>query len=517
MKTCLRNTIAGFVVLGNGAWNLQAATYVDVVTNISSYVVQGEPDTWWGSLLNVTNGTTIDSDGALILMGSTNRLPFGSTVRQSNHVGYITPGSLYASNSLIQVNGDFYLGRKTDGLLHLRDTTLRTERDSTGTFSMFIGREAGGSGRLEMVNSRLEWNSNTTVSRIWVGYGTDSFGHFSASNSVIGSYGNEFSKISTFGSSANSPVSHGSAFFSSSTVTVWQCYVGGDPDNGAGNADFVFSDDSLLSISSRSPIAGTVPGFRVGQNGSGAYTSSVTFAHSRLETPADTYVGVSSPRGFGRLRFTDDATAQMKGNLHIGVGLNAKGFLDVFSGSVVSITNAAGTAALVVGVTGFGTLNLDGGTLDVDALFATNAVKSVVSFSSGTLKVNSAKVSTGVPWVIGNGIDSAVLAHRGSAVAQVDGDMTFKDHSVWHVDLDAGVGEVLDVKGQLTFDAGCALSLDTDTPFGKLDERRLALADSVVGRPTLPDAILALRVRTDGFGRKEVLLTPLQETVIVIR
>lgn len=66
------------------------------------------------------------------------------------------------------------------------------------------------------------------------------------------------------------------------------------------------------------------------------------------------------------------------------------------------VTNAAGTAALVVGQGGVGTFKLNGGTLTVDQLFVTNGANSTLTFSAGTLNtLHGARMTNAV--VIGSG------------------------------------------------------------------------------------------------------------------
>lgn len=85
------------------------------------------------------------------------------------------------------------------------------------------------------------------------------------------------------------------------------------------------------------------------------------------------------------------ATWYVTNQYMLGQNASTTGTVTQISGTLV-VTNAGGTASIVIGNTGVGTFNLEGGTVIVDNLFVTNKVNSTFNFDAGTL------ISSGTTW-----------------------------------------------------------------------------------------------------------------------
>lgn len=474
--------------LVGGALGLEAATYSNITTNMGTYLLRGQADTWTGCMMTLTNGMIVESNAVVGMVSCTNTcvLPLNALYRQSNYAGRNWPGAVWARDSLIRVCYENFIGYKANGSMHLTNCTYIAERDpANGNIALQVGSIAGShTGVLELVNSRLFYNSTSSpYSYLWLG--TQCNGRLTAINSSIGSSTYKFGKISSWGGTGTRTTDQVVGWFNASTATVHQFYVGGDPLNGPFNGKFTFTNGSLLSMP-----GGWTPawvGLIVGHSGGTAYTSTVTFASSsRLETVHPTLVGYqSAKRGQGRLTFTDHSTGVMRNDVTLGVETGSSGWLDVLSGSRIDVTNALGTAKLKVGIQGFGRLGIDGGTCKVDNLFVTNGVNSVLAFPAGRLSVKTGLIANNTALTIGNGIGAATFEQWGGGTTVVQGAMRFKANSQWSVAVDASADKVLDVAGELSFDPGVTLALTTTGDYAALDGRVLALANTASSRPNV--------------------------------
>ena len=88
-------------------------------------------------------------------------------------------------------------------------------------------------------------------------------------------------------------------------------------------------------------------------------------------------------------------------NVVIGSLLGASNnVLRIDSGSLI-VKNVLGNGCLVVGQLGQGTLMIDGGTVTVDSLIATNGANSSITFNSGTLTVRAGLIDNNQDFVVG--------------------------------------------------------------------------------------------------------------------
>lgn len=138
-------------------------------------------------------------------------------------------------------------------------------------------------------------------------------------------------------------------------------------------------------------------------------------AHFAISTNADWYVYFNTMNILNANAFVNSGANDLRVHLAYGyswlltnsfvIGQSASQTGSVsFSqtSAPLLVTNAAGTAALVVGQGGVGTFKLAGGTLTVDQLFVTNGANSTLTFSAGTLNtLHGARMANAV--VIGSG------------------------------------------------------------------------------------------------------------------
>ena len=150
-----------------------------------------------------------------------------------------------------------------------------------------------------------------------------------------------------------------------------------------------------------------------------------------------------------------------------------------------------------------GVLDLSGGSLLADRLVATNGTSSVIRFTKGTLAVQlSTQISNSVPFVAGNGVDTAVLALSGGTHRFADG-LVISTNAVFALGGTNALGAA-SIAGNVTLQTGAVLDFDFNA--GTNDWAQIA------GTLTLP-ASATLRVRTlDGSFRSTV--TVLQATTI---
>ncbi len=502
------------------ASTVRSEDFFNITTNMARYVVQERTDTWTQCFMTLANGMLIESNAVVGLISTTNtcHLPVSSSYRQDNEIGRLGSGRLWAVDSRIDVMTKFDVGGEHGaGSMHLTNTTFVAHRDpSDGTFPMRVGNNRGHDAHtsvVELVNSTLTYNfsngRNTSLN-----LGSSGIGRLSLENSSIGSSAVRLGLL-TSGGGFLAP-DQVVASFNASTVTAYRVRVGGDPQLAYSNGRYTFSNGSLLSL----PAGWDAGELLVGYWGKSDYTSTVTVATaSRVESVYPTFVGYKTDRGRGRLTFTDASVGRLNNDVILGYEVRSRGYLDVFSDSQVSVTNALGTASLVVGRAGYGQLSIDGGACMVDNLYLTNGVNSVLDFPSGLLRVKSGLISNDTTLTIGDGVGSAVFEQWGGGTTVVHGAMSFLENSQWRVDADASTEKVLDVAGELFFAPGVELSVATDHAFAALDGRVLAVADEASTRPDVAaEQELRVAVEEAPGGRQALILKHVKKgTVLVVR
>jgi len=123
--------------------------------------------------------------------------------------------------------------------------------------------------------------------------------------------------------------------------------------------------------------------------------------------------GTNAPQGTVNLT---GGTTLLSSNLLVGTSLLSTGQVNV-AGGLLAVTNGAGTGLLDVRN---GTLMVNQGTLVADAVLLTNSLGQL-NLAGGTLQATSMTIANGSPFVVGDGINPAVLELRGGTFAFAGG------------------------------------------------------------------------------------------------
>jgi len=172
----------------------------------------------------------------------------------------------------------------------------------------------------------------------------------------------------------------------------------------------------------------TLPGgLTIGYNGTG--TVWLTGGQLTTTNYSTTYVGYSG--GVGQLTVSNSiwqgysayvgysggsqGTLTAVGGTLTGWGTVTIGYSSGSTGTVwigganVFVTNGTGTARLIVGDSGRGSLMLNNGTLTVDRLLANGGTRSAISFAGGLLNTKATSVTNSQVFIVGNGTNTAEL------------------------------------------------------------------------------------------------------------
>ncbi len=309
-----------------------------------------------GGILFTPNGTTLGGGGSnsvITISGS------GSTWTNNSSliVGYFGPGNqLVITNGGKLVNFAFFtqIGANT-GASNNTVTVTGTNSvwNEVGSFLFYVGAGAGGN-RLLIADG-----GSMTVPIAYVG-------------------ANSFSPNNT------------------ATVTdpgsIWSIFSSFLVGGGAGNQLIVTNGGAVLCGD--------------GYVGSGAAGSNnlvtVTGSNSLWRMTGTLYVGASA--NSNRLEIAG-------GSVRAGsavIGLDGTNSLIRVSGGALFVTNAPGTAPLIVSQSGGpASLIVNGGSVTVDKLIVTNGANSIFTFNAGTINSKSAFVTNAQQFVVGNGASTA--------------------------------------------------------------------------------------------------------------
>ena len=289
---------------------------------------------------------------------------------------------------------------------------------STATFSgvLDVGGGWGATGTAAIASSQV------TITNFPLIVGSYGWGQMTVTNSAMAAK----SIVVGYG-----PGSQGFLNLTTSSVSVLSNMIVGFSSNASGV--FQISDGSL-AVTNQAGTAGLVLGcWGTGsliQNGgslvlnqlamgSGNATSSVVCCYSTNviggvgvgQTTltngslfAQTVVIGSGLGSQGTLMVSGGA-AFISSNITVGIS-NATGVIQLTGGSL-AITNQAGSAQLIIGQSGQGSLIQSGGVLTVDHWLATNSSGSVVTLNAGSFSATSGIVSNGSAFVVGDGVDAA--------------------------------------------------------------------------------------------------------------
>ena len=160
-------------------------------------------------------------------------------------------------------------------------------------------------------------------------------------------------------------------------------------------------------------------GYIGNQAGANNNAVTVTGTGSVWKTSDSLFVGFF---GSGNaLTIDDDGSVTVGGNLTISAESGASNNSVTINSGQLTVTNAAQTGQLVVGLAGAGTVTINGGTVTVDHLIATNGANSAVHFNGGWLNTSGTVISNGAVFTVGNGVSVAVLNTVGGTHSFSDG------------------------------------------------------------------------------------------------
>lgn len=353
-------------------------------------VVTGANSVWTNTGLNFYVGYT----------GAVNSLTVSNGGRVYSYQGYVGYNASSINNSVL-----------VTGTCSLWNSSYKLWVGEAGSGNSLV--IAGGGQVVNSSDGRVggETSSSnnsvcvTDAGSVWRNGGAVIIGYPGANNSLIISNGglvtSDQGYVGFWASSSNNSVlvTGANSTFSNRYGVVFGYYGGGNHmviSNGGhvinGGADYehvgYYSSNNTVLVTGAGSLWDTGRGLDIGY-----YSASSNMVIIDGGTVAATNVFIG-----------DDATAN-------------NNFLRVDSGRLV-VTNAAGGAVLFVSAPGtrfvsdgggMGELILNGGTVIVDSLIATNGANSAVTFNGGTLNTKRTIISNGLAFTIGNGTSLATL------------------------------------------------------------------------------------------------------------
>ena len=231
----------------------------------------------------------------------------------------------------------------------------------------------------------------------WIGYNASANGNFVyvyLVASVWNNSGNLY--VGNFGSGNELEISSGGVVSNNATA-----YIG---SNAGANNNSVFVTEGAL-WKCNAPLY-------VGYGGSGS-----TLAIDDGGRVSDTYGNIGGAPGSESNAATVTGAGAVWNNtagLSVGSSGSSSNTLTIANGGSLFVTNVAGNAALVVSSSaGPNTLSINGGSVTVNALIATNGLNSVVTFPAGTLASGGTSVSNTRLFAVGDGTDAATFQLNG--------------------------------------------------------------------------------------------------------
>lgn len=318
------------------------------------------------------------------------------SMKGTNHNLIVTgPGSLYvggggAASAIIGETGS------SNCVLRVEDGAVLTNEQ------VCIGQPSGGPA---VMNRAIVDNAGLYFTSLYVGNGGLAFGNEMVVTNGGQVFGANPAYIGQSGATNNTlTVCFGSAFRCPAAQTM---YVGGNQPNATGNRLMV--DGGTVTGVSDLQVAGGNAGVR----------NSVVVKNSGMLT----LNGASGARiGVGNNSISNLIEVSSGGVLNangypIAIGAGAAGVSNRLVVGAGGIVTNVGTLA-VGNPGGANSLSIEGGALSVASLLATNA-GNTVAFPAGALNLGGATVSNGLPFTVGDGIQTATLT------AQAGGTNTF--------------------------------------------------------------------------------------------
>ena len=422
-----RIAVIGVIALSLAVATARAQYTADYQTNTISGVTNDWADDYLVGYTNFADVLLIQNSG--VLTNHDGYLGYDSS-SSNNSVLVTGPGSVWsntyalyvgysgAGNSLVISNGGQVVNYYRYGCMGYNFSSSNNSVLVTGAGSVWSASEEldvgySGAGNslvisdgglvVSLLGGHMGYDSSsssnsvlvTGAGSVWSASEELDVGYWGGGNSLVISNGglvvNDIGYVGSWGSSSNSVLVTGPG----SVWTNCEVDVG---YSGAGNS---------LLISNGGQVV----------NGDGwvGYDSSstnnivlVTGPGSVWNNLTTLYVGYGGSSNL--LAITDGSV--LASNLFISYsdpdyGVALTNLVRVDGGSLV-VTNAAGNGSLVVGrAGGEAEFILNGGTVMVDALVATNGANSVVTFNGGLLKSRCTAVTNDAAFAVGNGVSTA--------------------------------------------------------------------------------------------------------------
>ena len=411
------NTFKDVLRVINGGVLSDGAGYVGYAANSSNNlaIVIGTDSIWTNSgFLSVGysgagNSLTISNGGAVF--DSVGQLSGNSSSSSNNMVTVTGAGSAWNNQSDLEV-GVFGAGNT---LTIINGGAVNV---SNGGGISFVGSQSSSSNNVVIVTGTGSvWNSGTSGDLL--------FGYESAGNTLtVTNGGTAFSEIVEIGDGVsgnnNTVTITGAGSVLSNSFGFNSALIVGN--EGVGNRLTIADGGAVVSAS------GIMGEFAVSSNNEVI----VTGAGSVWNNSGTLYVGYAGCSNVLTIAGGSVvASSAFIGYSHPLSGIPSNNVIRVNSGSLF-VTNALGNGALVVSLgggallspaAGKGELILNGGSVTVDSLIATNGLNSVVTMNGGTLTAGSALIDNSQDFIIGSTSSNATYVPLG-------GTHYFNDHFV---------------------------------------------------------------------------------------
>ncbi len=384
----VRNLAGGLVVATNA------------LTNIGS-IGAGVFTTIGGTFLatNTTVGFTVGGVGTLTLAGGTNA--FTGSLRAGFNAGstgtvWLTGGQLITTNAgMVIGNSGFGLMVISNGTVQSGNVTVGSIGGSQGAITMHggvttvngsltAGNSANATGVVWVTDGQLVVTNDlafTSIGNFGVGLLAVSNGTVLLANEVVGNLAGSQGALTLAGGTNTASLGFVVGRFANATGTVW--VTGGRlvVTNVFADTSIGFSGVGQVAVSNGTVLSRNVAvGYTTGSRGT------LTIA---------------------------GGTTVLSSDLTIGRDASATGTVTVAGGSLF-VTNAAGTATLIVGQSGRGIYTQNGGTATVDRLVVTNNPTSAVFQLNGGTLFTKASFYSNVVLNVGTAGNSATLNFQGA-------------------------------------------------------------------------------------------------------
>lgn len=423
------NTISGQLAIGFGVGTLREGMVLvggGILTATNALTTVGRQG--YG-FLTVTGGTFLAKDiqvasqagsqGTMIITQG------GIVAAAALEVGYGSAGSLSVSGGNLLVtnaagNSTLVIGASRRGTASLNGGAIQANKLVIGdtSTSNYLGISGG-----SLISGSAYIGSNATAlgnavvvnggGSVWSNTGSLYVGYASRQNSLLVSNGAVVTATSMF---AGGVGGQGYIQVAGATNIVNDYTIGWDQSQGyldILSGGFVQANNSMniatyTGSSGMVQVAGgtlVVKGASiVGNYSTGSLViSSGSFQGQNVVLGHTYQAGLAA--GNGAILITG-GTNTITSQLTVGEVSGAVGSVLV-SGGKLTVTNGAGSALLLAGSGGAGTVTLNGGGIQADRLLVTNGANSVFNFYGGTLFSGGTVVSNGQQFAVGNGTSSA--------------------------------------------------------------------------------------------------------------